>query len=537
MKKAPLIVLSAVVIGLSFLAGAWFNHHKSSPANSDGTRKVLYYVDPMNPSHTSDKPGLAPCGMKMEPVYADDASSAPEGGPTLPGTVRLSLEKQQLIGVRTGRAEHKAVQHTLRLLGRVTVDDTRSYQVSTPSEGWASKVLPLVAGSFVKKDETLTMFYSPTFISAGQAFRNALDFQDRMRTNALERDIQRPGLAEFNVKQYTDSLRNMGVSDRQINDMIRTRQYSEHIEIVSPGDGVILTRNVSQGQRFEKGAELYRIADLSRVWVVVDIPNREVPLVPPGVQAIVSVPAQNLTLPATLSDALPQFDNTTRTLKLRFEADNPAYALKPDMFVDVHFTINLPEALVVPAEAVLDSGLRKTVFVDRGNGYFEPRTIQTGWRVGDDVQVLHGLMDSERIVVSGNFLLDSESRMKLAASGVHGAPATDPVCGMAVDAGKAAAAGLTSTHNGRTIPFCNAACKDKFDLEPTRFLIGTAGPATPSAPKHRDPVCGMMVIESKARDAKRLTENNGKTWFFCNDSCKEEFDADPKKFTAAPNGN
>jgi len=423
-----------VCVIAAFLFGSVQGRRQAGAAAGAGARKILYYVDPMNPSHTSDKPGLAPCGMKMEPVYADaDSAAGPSEGPLLPGTVKVSVEKQQLIGVRLGTAEQKSISHVMRLPGKVAADETRSFQVTAPSDGWITKAMPVAAGSFVRRDETLAWFYSPTFISAGQAFRNALEYQDRMRTNPAERAVQRPGLAEFNVKQYRDSLRNLGVSDRQIDDMIRTRQYSEHIEIVAPADGFITARNVSLGQRFEPGFELYRIVDLSRVWIGVDVAGREAPLVPAGVAARVLVPSQNLSLDARLSDALPQVDNVTRTLKLRFEADNPGFVLKPEMFVDVEFTISLPESLIVPAEALLDSGVRRTVFVDRGHGYFEPRTVQTGWRLGDHVQILQGLMPGETIVISGNFLLDSESRMKLAAAGVHGPPAVDPVCGMGVD--------------------------------------------------------------------------------------------------------
>ncbi len=136
------------------------------------------------------------------------------------------------------------------------------------------------------------------------------------------------------------------------------------------------------------------------------------------------------------------------------------------MFVDVELPLSLAEAVVVPAEAVLDAGLRQTVFVDRGNGYFEPRRVYLGSRVGDQVQVAQGLMPGERIVVSGNFLLDSESRMKLAAAGVHGASAIDPVCGMTVDEGKAKAASRLSQYQGQTYYFCNDGCKKEFDAEP-----------------------------------------------------------------------
>jgi RND family efflux transporter MFP subunit len=532
MKTALIIALAAVVAGGAFYAGTQ-SPGSTKSADSTTGRRILHYVDPMNPAHTSDQPGLAPCGMEMQPVYADEAGTeAP--GKLLPGAVRLSHEKQQLIGVVVGSSEKKSVRHTMRLLGRVAADETRTYRVTAPSEGWITKAMPQVLGTYVKRDETLAMLYSPSFISAGQAFRAALEYQDRMETNEVERAIQRPGLAQFNVKQWRDSLRNLGVSDRQINEMIRTRQYSEVIEIVAPADGFITVRSVSHGERFEKGAELYRIADLSRVWIQADVFERDSPLILPGVETQVRIPGRPESYPARLSDSLPQFDPVSRTLKLRFEADNPEFAFKPEMFVDLEFTVDLPETLVVPAEAVVDSGQRRVIYVERGNGWYEPRAVQTGWRVGDQVQVLQGLMPGERIAISGNFLLDSESRMKLAASGVHGVPQSDPVCGMAVDAAKARAEGCVFDHQGTTWFFCNPACKDQFAASPAKFLSPPApeDKATPAAVpgKSIDPVCGMTVTEDKARLAHRLSEYQGHTYFFCNDSCKEEFDASPAKF-------
>ena len=163
----------------------------------------------------------------------------------------------------------------------------------------------------------------------------------------------------------------------------------------------------------------------------------------------------------------PQFDPASRTLKVRLEADNPGYALRPDMFVDVEFPIQLPPAITVPVDAVLDSGLRKTVFVDRDNGFFEPRKVETGWRFGDRVEIVKGLMPGERIVTSGTFLLDSESRMKMAAAGMskstEARSAKDPVCGMDVDESKAKAAGRISEYRGKAYYFCTDQCKQQFD--------------------------------------------------------------------------
>ena len=186
----------------------------------------------------------------------------------------------------------------------------------------------------------------------------------------------------------------------------------------------------------------------------------------PGMSARVSLADQGLDFSATISHVLPQFDPTTRTLKVRLEADNPGYALRPDMFVDVEFPVQLAAALTVPSEAILDTGLKKIVFVDRGNGLFEPRRVETGWRVGGLAEVTRGLTEGESVVVSGNFLVDSESRMKLAAAGLHDDHETDPVCGMGVDPQKA---GKKSEYKGQRYYFCSDQCKGKFDRNPEQY--------------------------------------------------------------------
>lgn len=541
MSKRASLILILVLVAAAFVVGAMFGRRQiSATATASSGRKILYYVDPMNPAHTSDKPGLAPCGMKMEPVYADEAT--PTGGePLLPGTVKISPEKQQLIGVRLGVVGKMPLTNSIRLLGKVAADETRVYRLLATVDGWVTHAPPFATGSPVKKDETLASYYSPEFLSAAQALLFALNSRDRAQASGTnESAAANSRVTQFNVnlQQYRDSLHNLGMSELQIEEMIRTRKFVQNVNVVSPVDGFVAARNLSDGQRFQKGTELFRIVDLSRVWILADVFEKDARLAQPGASVHVSLPNRNHSLAATVSQALPQFDATTRTLKLRLEADNPDFALKPDMFVDVELTVNLPEALLVPADAVLDAGLRQTVFVDRGNGYFEPRVVQLGERSGEQVQVVNGLMAGERIVVSGNFLLDSESRMKLAAAGVHGAPTQDPVCGMAVDEQKARAAGRFAEHDGKTYFFCCDSCKDEFTAAPAKFLSQSAPVAAAqtipasSAPTvvNKDPVCGMTVNEEKARVAGRTFDHGGKTYLFCNDGCKAKFAANPEKF-------
>ena len=289
-----------------------------------------------------------------------------------PGTVAISPERQQAVGIRVGQAEKKPFTHTMRLLGRVAADETRIYFINATIDGWITKTLPNTTGSFVKKNETLAAFYSSEFLSAGQALLFALSSMDRVRTTGKEAELQKDQLTQFkiNLQQYKDSLRNLGMGDLQIEEMIRTRKYMENVNVTSPADGIILVRNVSLGQRFEKGTELYRIADISRVWILADVYQNEAEAFVPGTVARVNLPQQKKTYQAKVSEVLPVFDPTTRTLKVRLETDNPGFVLRPDMFVDVEMPVAYPAAIVVPADAVLDSGLRKTVFVDSGQRAF-----------------------------------------------------------------------------------------------------------------------------------------------------------------------
>ena len=248
-----------------------------------------------------------------------------------------------------------------------------------------------------------------------------------------------------------------------------------------------------------------------------------------------------------MSDALPQFDQQSRTLKTRFELDNPGNLLQPDMFVDVELDVRMPPAMTVPADAVFDSGRRKTVFVDLGNGRYEARRVETGWRLGDRVEVTRGLMGGERVVASANFLLDSESRMKAASAGILN-PESDPVCGMEVDAKKAAAAGRTTTHDGHTHYFCSDECKKKFEAEPAKYIEPHGHEPAPTAPTSampatvragqtvaasapvKDPVCGMEVDPKDPAVAARKVVYEGKAYYFCTDECRKNFENDPTAY-------
>jgi Cu(I)/Ag(I) efflux system membrane fusion protein len=245
-----------LLIICAFAAGSWFSKRDSGKDSRQGAQRILFYVDPMNPAHTSDKPGIAPCGMNMEPVYADEGAPGQmaEGASSAmpPGTVRVSPEKQQVIGVKTAVVDKTAVHHMMRTVGRVVADETRIYRLNAAVDGWIRETYGNSTGSFVNKDERLASYYAPEFLGAQQAYIYALSSLDRFQASGKETPAQIEQ-TRINVQQYVDSLSNLGMSELQIREMARTKQYTENIYITAPAAGFIITRNVSVGQRFEKG--------------------------------------------------------------------------------------------------------------------------------------------------------------------------------------------------------------------------------------------------------------------------------------------
>ncbi len=476
--KSPFKVLILIpIVAFFFLAGYWFNP-RDGGGRPTAEQHILYYVDPMHPSYKSDKPGIAPdCGMPLEPVYADKSSS---GGvdppaPMPPGTIRISPEKQQLIGVKTAIIEKIPWSHTLRVLGRVTPDETRIYRINAAVNGSIEDVRPVTTGSQVTENEILATFYSLEYRNLVQNYVNLISIsrEGSPGAKALTQSSKYSGgqVGEgTQIEYYRKSLLNYGLSSRQIEEIDRTRTIPHAVEIRAPIAGFILYRNVSPGLRFDRGTEFFRIADLSAVWILVDLFETEASYFKPGMRVKMELPYQKKTLYGRMSNVLPQFDPSTRTLKMRLEADNPGFAMRPDMFVNVELPVTGPSAIIVPTDAVVDSGLKKTVFVDRGYGYFEPRQVETGRSLGERVEISRGLVPGEKIVVSGNFLIDSEARMQLATSGITGKVGRDPVCGMNIDEDRSRAEGNFLEYKGQTYFFCDSKDREDFRKEPERYL-------------------------------------------------------------------
>jgi len=472
MSQTKIVAILILCVVVSFFAGRRYQQQVPGNVSAKTEHKILYYVDPMHPAYKSDKPGIAPdCGMELMAVYADGLSLPPDPptGPSPPGMVMISPEKQQKLGIRVLEAEKTPGTQTLRTVGRVAVDETRVFRMTTQLDGLVRHAGPIVSGSIVRKDEVLGTFYNRDFLTAQQTYLYALDTMDRFKNNESEDQLK---LTRAQMRAAEENLEFLGMGETQMREIAQTRQIAREIELRAPVAGLVVARNVFPGLHFDRGAELFRIVELNHVWILANIFPGEAQYFRPGLMARVSLPGETQRFSARISSALPQFDAGSRTLQIRLETDNPGYLLRPDMFVDVELFVSAPAGLSVPAEAVLDSGLRQTVFIDRGNGLFEPRQVETGWRAGDRVEIAKGLMAGERVVVDGNFFLDSESRMKVAAAGGHGNAAKDPVCGMELDAAKTKAAGRVSELAGHTYYFCSDTCKQKFAKDSTRYVQG-----------------------------------------------------------------
>jgi len=382
-------------------------------AAATGERKILYWQDPMNPQHKSDKPGKAPDGMDLIPVYAEEAGT--EGQPS-EGAFKITPEKQQLIGVQYGEVALQPLTRTILAVARLAYDETRIVRMHSKIEGWIDKVYVDFTGQLVTKGQPLISVYSPELVATQDEYLLALRARERLGNSAYkEVSTGANSLLEAARKR----LELWDISDQQIAEVERTKKPVKALTLYSPASGFILARSAYERQRITPETELYSIADLSTVWAIADFYEYEIRDVRLGQRVVLTLSSfPGRTFVGKVNYIYPQLDNTTRTLRVRAEFPNPDFTLKPDMYANAELKIDYGRRLALPQEAVLDSGTEQLVFVARDDGYFEPRKVVLGDRVDNKVIILSGLKAGEKVVTSGNFLVDSESRLKSAASGM-----------------------------------------------------------------------------------------------------------------------
>jgi membrane fusion protein, copper/silver efflux system len=406
-----------ILIAGGFVGGYGYGRWYAKPQAAKSARKILYYVDAMHPWYKSDKPGIAPdCGMKLVPVYEGEAplpdGRASDGRGSVPGAVQVAPEKQQLIGVEYGAAEYRDAAQTIRASARVTLDETRIAKVQPKLEGWIGRVFVDFTGKYVNKGQPLLTFYSPEALATQQEYLLALRAQQVTHDNPMH---EMTASIENLANAARRRLELWDIGDAQIETLGKTGEPLKDLTLYSPISGFVTERNAFPQQHITPDTSLYTVADLATVWVIADVFEYEAANVRVGQSASMTLTyLPGRTYHGRVSYILPQVDPATRTLKVRIQLNNPGYVLKPDMYGEVELHGSGRRMLTVPQTAVLNSGERQVVYIDRGNGYFESRQVTIGEQMDGRTEILTGLAAGERIVTSGNFLIDSESRMQAA---------------------------------------------------------------------------------------------------------------------------
>ncbi len=393
--------------------------HETGTGKPTTPARVIYRST-MNPAEVSDRPGKDSMGMEMVRVEVDDE---PGESPEVEGhaAVRIPVRKQQLIGVRTDPVLRAPLVRTIRAVGRVTADETRLRHVHTKVAGWVETLEVNAAGERVRQGQPLMRIYSPELLATQEEHLLALRARDRVAEGSLPEARRR---AEDLVRSSRQRLLLYDLTADQIDRLEASGETSRTIALQSPVSGYVLERHVTQGEKIETGMNLLDIADLSRVWVIASVYEYELPFVKAGQAATVTLaylPGRRYEGRVAL--VYPTLEAATRTVQIRLEFPNPDLALKPEMYGDVELHGDLGMRLAVPASAVLSTGTRDLVFVAGEDGYFEPREVRLGVRLPDAVEILDGVREGERVVTSGNFLIDSESKLKAALKATAAPPA------------------------------------------------------------------------------------------------------------------
>jgi len=354
-------------------------------------RKILFYRNPMGLPDTSKIPKKDSMGMDYIPAYEGEA----DGG----STVRVPLGKLQRTGVRTAEVMMERLRTALRAPGILMLDDRRIHVVSMRSDSFIEEVAPVTAGSRVKAGDNLFRFYSKEVATAASEYANVVSGGGNTAGSALR-------------------LRNLGMSDRQIETIRRDRKVPPSMSFDAPANGIVIERAATPGGMAEPGDILFRIADTREMWVVADVPESQLGAVQVGAAATVTVSARpGMEVPGVVELVDPEIRDQTRTARVRIQIPNPDGTLLPNMFANVEISFGRPDPVVsVPNDAIVDTGSRRVVFLDKGDGRFEPRDIEVGVRGAQRTEVTGGLSAGERVVVSANFLIDAESNLNSALS-------------------------------------------------------------------------------------------------------------------------
>jgi RND family efflux transporter MFP subunit len=379
-----------------------------APATAQPQRRILYWYDPMHPAYHSDRAGIAPdCGMALVPMY--EAKTPAEQASADAGLIHMPRSQQRALGVRLTTVEEQNVSRTLRTSGVVTADETRIAHVHVKTAGWVQDVYANFVGQLVHKGQALFTVYSPDLVATQQEYLIARRGQQQLGKSQYD-EVARS--SQSLLESARERLELWDLTQKQIADLDRTGKVSKTITVYSPVSGFITDRKAFPNAAVAGDMELYTLADLSRVWVTADVFEADLPYVKVGQRAVIHFPYDpGKTISGRVGYSYPVLDPQTHTAKIRIEVANPGTVLKPNMLADVELTIDYGRHLVVPAEAVLNSGTMQTVFLARDDSSFEPRMVTMGATVDGKTILVSGVKKGDTVVESGNLLLDSDTRL------------------------------------------------------------------------------------------------------------------------------
>ncbi|MBI3067497.1 MAG: efflux RND transporter periplasmic adaptor subunit [Betaproteobacteria bacterium] len=426
MKRIISPILIVVLVAAALAAGYWWGSQRTSrgtpvaapaapqapAAPGEGQRKILYYRNPMGLPDISPVPKKDPMGMDYTPVYEGEAPE--NSGPA----VKISTDKMQKLGVKTEIAALRELTRTVRAVGTVEVDERRLYTVAPKFEGWIERLHVNTTGERVRPGQPLMEVYSPDLVTAQQEYVISWRGVEAGKEGSPEIQASMRRL----VASALTRLRNWDISEAELKRLQIEGTARQTLVLRSPVSGVVLEKPALKGMRFMPGEVLYKISDLTALWLLADVFEQDLALVQPGQSAKITVNAYpGKVFSGKVAFVYPTVTPETRTAKVRIELGNPGGALKPAMYASVELLSGRSKgkALAVPDSAVLDSGTRQIVLIARGEGLFEPRAVKLGMRADGYVEVIEGIQTGDRVVVSANFLIDSESNLK-AALGTFG---------------------------------------------------------------------------------------------------------------------
>jgi len=424
-KTALLVMLAALLSGAASC---------SKNSSTGKPNKIDYWTCTMHPSVREKGPGKCPiCSMDLVPVMKESATpagsskSAPQhdhaamlaGKPSDSSATSspshefvVPVERQQQIGVRYAKVERKPLRHTIRAVGLIVPDKTRNWQFVSRVDGYVQKLDVTAPGELVEKDAPLLSIYSPDLLTSEREFVELLRMRDQAKSKDARETPQRL------IESAKRRLQLWNVTEQQIAYLEKTRKASDTLTLLSPFRGVVQSVPVEQGKSVKPGDLLVEVADLSVVWLWAEFYENELSMLQVGQKLTVtakSYPGQNFD--GTLSLIDPFLDATKRTAKVRIDIPNPDFKLRPGMYVNAELEMDMGAALTIPVSAVMPTGTRSVVFVDKGEGKLEPRIVELGSKYGDIYEVKSGLQGDERVVASANFLIDAESKVQGALSG------------------------------------------------------------------------------------------------------------------------